>query len=60
MGNPDLLQELPHIPALLPERCRGREQAAAANGTAGGLDAMSDGGGRWSRVCAGGVSAEPT
>jgi len=42
MGNPDLLQELPHIPALLPERCRGHEQAAAANGTAGGLDAMAD------------------
>jgi hypothetical protein len=42
MGDPDLLQELPHIPALLPEVGYGREQAAAANSTAGGLDAMTD------------------
>lgn len=35
MGDPDLLQELPHIPTLLPECGRGREQTAAANSTAG-------------------------
>lgn len=42
MGDPYLLQELPNVPTLLPEGCRGREQAAATNGTAGGLDAMTD------------------
>ena len=42
MGDPGLLQELPDIPALLPEGGGDREQSAAADGTAGGLDAKAD------------------
>jgi hypothetical protein len=42
MSDQDLLQELPHIPTLMPELCRGREQAAASDGTARRLDAMTD------------------
>ena len=33
MGDPGLLQELPDIPALLPEGGGNREQSAAADGT---------------------------
>jgi hypothetical protein len=39
MGDPGLFQELPCIPALLPEGGGDREQSATADGTAGGLDA---------------------
>jgi len=42
MGNPGLLQELPGIAALLSERGGDREQAAAADRTLAGLDAMAD------------------
>ena len=42
MGDPGLREELPDIAALLPEGGGDREQAAAANGTAGGLDAKAD------------------
>ncbi len=42
MGNPGLLQELPDIAALLSERGGDREQAAAADRTLAGLDAMAD------------------
>jgi hypothetical protein len=42
MGDPGLLQELPGIPALLPQGGGDREQSATADGTAGGLDAKAD------------------
>ena len=42
MGNPALLQELPNIAALLPQGGGDGEQPAAADGAAGGLDAMAD------------------
>lgn len=42
MGDPCLLQELPDIPALLPQGGGDGEQSAAADGTAGGLDAKAD------------------
>jgi hypothetical protein len=42
MGDPGKLQELPGIPALLPQGGGDREQSATANGTAGGLDAKAD------------------
>ena len=42
MGDPGLLQKLPHIPALLSERGGDCEQAAAADPTGSGLDAMAD------------------
>jgi hypothetical protein len=42
MGNPGLLQELPDIAALLPEGGRDGEQAAAADRSLAGLDAMAD------------------
>ncbi len=35
MGDPGLLQELPGIPALLPQGGGAREHSAAADGTAG-------------------------
>ena len=35
MGDPGLLEELPDIAALLPQAGGDREQAAAADGTAG-------------------------
>lgn len=42
MGNPGLLQELPEIPALLPQGGGDREQSAVADGTVCGLDAKAD------------------
>ena len=42
MGNPGLLEELPGIPALLPQGGSEREQAATPDSTAGGLDAKAD------------------
>jgi hypothetical protein len=42
MGNPGLLNELPDIPALLSEGGRDCQQAAAADRTLAGLDAMTD------------------
>ncbi len=42
MGNPRLLQELPHITALLSQGGGDGEQAAAADGALAGLDAMAD------------------
>jgi len=42
IGNPGLLQKLPDIAALLPEGGGDGEQAAAADGAAGRLDAMAD------------------
>jgi len=42
MGNPGLLQELPDIPALLPQGGGDREQSATTDGTAGGLYAKAD------------------
>jgi len=42
MGNPGLLQELPDIAALLPQGGGDREQAAAADHTLAGLDAVTD------------------
>jgi hypothetical protein len=42
MGDPGLLQELPGIPALLPQGGGDREQSATADGTAGRLDAKAD------------------
>ena len=42
MGNPGLLQELPDIAALLPQGGGDREQAAEADRTLAGLDAMTD------------------
>jgi hypothetical protein len=42
MGHPGLLQELPTIAALLSQRGRDGEQAAAADGALLGLDAMAD------------------
>jgi len=41
MGNPSLLHELPDIPALLSEGGRDCQQAAAADRTLSGLDAMA-------------------
>jgi hypothetical protein len=41
MGNPGLLHEMPDIPALLSEGGRDCQQAAAADRTLTGLDAMS-------------------
>ena len=37
-----LLEELPGIPALLPKVCGDREQSAAADGTADGLDSKTN------------------
>ncbi len=42
MGNPGLLQELPDVAALLPERGRDGEQSAATDRSLPGLDAMAD------------------
>ena len=42
MGDPGLLEDLPGIPALLPQGGGDREQAATADSTAGGLDAKAD------------------
>jgi hypothetical protein len=42
MGNPGLINELPDIPALLSEGGRDCQQAAAADRTLAGLDAMTD------------------
>ena len=42
MGHSGLLQELPDIAALLPERGGDGEQSAAADRTLAGLDAMTD------------------
>ena len=42
MGDPGLLQKIPDIPALLPQGSGDREQAAAADRTLAGLDAMAD------------------
>jgi hypothetical protein len=42
MGNPGLLQELPDIPALLPQGGGDREQSAAEDRTLAGLDAVTD------------------
>ncbi len=42
MSDPGLFQELPGIPALLPQGGGDREQSATADGTAGGLDAKAD------------------
>ena len=42
MGDPGLLQKSPDIPPLLPEGGGDREQAAAADGAVGRLDAMAD------------------
>ena len=42
MGDQGLHQELPDISALLPEGGGDREQAAAADSTLAGLDAMAD------------------
>ena len=42
MGNPGLLEELPGIPALLPQAGGDREQSAATDGSASGLDAKAD------------------
>ena len=41
MSDPGLLQELPNIPLLLSQAGGDREQAATADSTAGGLDAMA-------------------
>ena len=41
MGNPGLLHEMPDIPALLSEGGRDCQQAAAADRTLAGLDAMA-------------------
>ena len=41
MGDPGLLQELPDIALLLPQGGGDREHSAAAECTAGGLDAMA-------------------
>ena len=42
IGNPGLLQKLPHIPVVLPQGGRDSEQRAATDSTAGGLDVMAD------------------
>lgn len=42
MGDPGLFQEGPDVSTLLPEGGHDREQAAAALGAFGGLDAMAD------------------
>ena len=42
MGNPGLLQEQPGMAALWPQAGGDREQSAAADGSAGGLDAKDD------------------
>ena len=42
MGNPGLFQKSPDIAALLPEGGGDGEQAAAADRTLAGLDAMAD------------------
>ena len=42
MGDPGLLQKIPDIPPLLPQGSGDREQAAAADRTLAGLDAMAD------------------
>jgi len=42
MGNPGQLQELPDIAVLLPQGGGDREQAAAADRTLAGLDAVPD------------------
>ena len=42
MDNPGLLEKLPDIPALLLQVGDEREQLAAADGSAGGLDTKAD------------------
>jgi hypothetical protein len=42
MGDPGLFQKIPGIPVLLPQGSGDREQAAAADRTLAGLDAMAD------------------
>ena len=42
MADPGLLKETPDIAALLPRGGGNREQAAAADGTTGRLDAVTD------------------
>jgi len=41
MADPGLIQKIPYVPALLPQGGWDREQATAANGANGGLDAMA-------------------
>lgn len=41
MGDPGLLQKMPEVPALLPQGGCDREQATAADGATGELDAMA-------------------